>query len=413
MASQPLPPSAEPAEVGFDADRLRRLHDHLARYVTDGKLAGWQLLLTRRGRTVLAASCGHRDAAAGLPMTGDTLFRIYSMTKPITAVAAMMLYEEGAFDLTDPVAAFLPAYRHPQVYVGGPPEAPVTRPATEPIRLWHLFTHTAGLTYGSNRTHPVDAMYRAAGFELDPPPDLDLAACTDAWAGFPLLFDPGSAWNYSVATDVLGRIVEVVSGLPLDAFLQQRIFDPLGMSDTGFSVPAADRHRLARLYVPSAATGLAVPDDEVGDRVLGGRACLSGGAGLVCTLADYARFAGMLLGRGALDGVRILGTRTVDYLSRNHLPGGVDIATFGGSFVADSRFGGVGHGLGIAVMDNPMAYRTLCSTGEIAWGGAASTAFWVDPNEQITGIFLAQLMPSGTYPLRTQLRQLAYSALID
>jgi CubicO group peptidase (beta-lactamase class C family) len=403
----------DPAEVGFDAGRLCRIDRHFARYVDDGRLPGWQLLVTRRGVVVHASSYGHRDVAAGLPMTTDTLFRIYSMTKPVTTVAAMMLYEEGAFDLLDPLSAYLPAFAEPRVYVAGPPERPVTRPAMEPIRLWHLFTHTAGLTYGSSRTHPVDAIYRAAGFELDPPPELDLAACAAEWAGFPLLFDPGSAWNYSVATDILGRVVEVLAGMSLADFFRNRIFRPLGMTDTCFSVPESERSRLARLYVPSPGTGLAVPDDEVGNRVLAERACFSGGAGLVSTLGDYNRFARMLLGRGAAHGVRLLGSRTLDYLSRNHLPGGVDIASLGGPFVADARYGGVGHGLGISVMVDPVAYRTIASVGEIAWGGAASTAFWVDPVEEITAIFLTQLMPSGTYPLRTQFRQLVYSALID
>lgn len=409
----PLRPDIDPAEVGFDPDRLRRIDRHFAGYVDDGRLVGWQLVVTRRGSTVHAAAYGHRDVAAGLPMTPDTLFRIYSMTKPITAVAALMLYEQGAFDLTDPVSAYLPEFAEPRVYVAGPPEKPTTRPAAEPIRLWHLFTHTAGFTYGSNRTHPVDAMYRAAGFELDPPPEMDLAACTQVWAGLPLLFDPGTAWNYSVATDVLGRVVEVLTGMSLAEYFQRNIFRPLQMNDSGFSVASRDAGRLARLYSPSAATGVAVPDDDVGGRVLADRACFSGGAGLVATLPDYVRFTRLLLGRGEVDGVRLLGSRTVDYLGRNHLPGGSDIATFGGPFAAESRYAGVGHGLGVAVMVDPVAYRTMASVGEIAWGGAASTAFWVDPAEQISAVLLTQLMPSGTYPLRTEFRQLVYSALID
>lgn len=402
----------DPAEVGFDPHRLSRLDRYFARYVDEGKLAGWALLVTRHGKAVHRSTCGYRDQETGAPMTADTLFRIYSMTKPITAVAALMLYEEGAFDLLDPLDAYLPAFADPRVYLGGPPERPITRAAAEPIRLWHLFTHTAGLTYGANRTSPVDAMYRAAGFDLDPPADRDLAACVREWAGLPLLFDPGTAWNYSVATDVLGRVVEVISGMSLAEFFRRRIFAPLGMADTGFSVPEAERDRLARLYVPSPETGLAIPDDEVGGRVLRARA-FSGGSGLVSTLGDYDSFTRLLLGRGAVDGVRLLGSRTVAYLGRNHLPGGVDVATFGAPFVVGSRYAGVGHGLGVAVLADPVQYRTMGSVGDLSWGGAASTAFWVDPVEDIAAVLLTQLLPSGTYPLRIALRQLVYSALVD
>ncbi len=403
----------DPAGGGFDPERLRRLDRYFARYVDEGRLPGWALLVTRRGQAVHRSTYGYRDLARRTPITTDTLFRIYSMTKPITAVAALMLYEEAAFDLLDPLETYLPAFADARVYLGGPPERPITRPATEPIRLWHLFTHTAGLTYGANRTSPVDAMYRAAGFELDPPAELDLAACAQVWAGLPLLFDPGSAWNYSVATDVLGRVVEVISGMSLADFFRDRIFTPLGMADTGFAVPQAHRDRLARLYVPDPDTGQAMPEDEVGGRVLRSRACFSGGAGLVSTLDDYDRFTRLLLGRGAVDGVRLLGPRTVAHLGRNHLPGGVDIATFAGQFAVGSRYAGVGHGLGLAVLADPVAYRSMGSVGDLSWGGAASTAFFIDPAEDLTAILLTQLLPSGTYPLRTAFRQLVYSALVD
>ena len=408
-----LQPDVDPSHLGFDPLRLRRIDTHFGRYVDDGRLPGWQVAVGRRGRVAHVCTYGYRDRATGAPVEDDTLFRIYSMTKPITAVAALILYEEGAFDLTDPVSRFLPEFATPRVYLGGPPEKPVTRPASELIRIWHLFTHTAGLTYGSSRTHPVDALYREAGFEIYPPADLDLAGCCATWAGFPLLFDPGTAWNYSVATDVLGRLVEVISGTSLDSFIDQRICGPLDMADTGFAVPPSQQHRLARLYRPDAGSGLAVPDDVMGERALRGDACPSGGAGLISTLSDYWRFNELLLGRGAVDGVRLLGSRTVDYMARNHLPGGADIATLGGGCVVGSRYAGVGHGLGLAVLVDPVAYRTTGSVGELAWGGAASTAFWVDPVEGISVVFLTQLLPSGTHPLRTELRQLVYSALVD
>src|SRR5687768_501222 len=219
----------DPAEAGFDASRLARLDAHFARYVDDGRLPGWLLLVSRKGHIVHLATYGQRDMEARLPVELDTLFRIYSMTKPITSVASMMLYEEGAFELKDPVHRFIPSFRDVRVYRSGSAIAPVTEPAVEPVRIWHLLTHTSGLTYGFHHAHPVDAMYRAAGFEWGSPPDLDLEACCDAWAALPLVFQPGREWNYGVSTDVLGRVVEVVSGMPLDRFLTERIFEPLAM----------------------------------------------------------------------------------------------------------------------------------------------------------------------------------------
>src|SRR5579875_3895870 len=213
-----LEPETDPAEAGFDAKRLARLDRHFARYVEDGRLPGWLLTVSRHGRLVHVSTCGQRDMEAGLPVETGTLWRIFSMTKPVTSVAAMMLYEEGAFELTDPVSKFIPSFAGIQVYDGGPDANPRTVPAIEPVRIWHLLTHTSGLTYGFHHVHPVDTMYRTAGFEWGAPPGLDLAGCCDAWAALPLLFQPGAEWNYSVATDVLGRVVEVASGLPLDEF---------------------------------------------------------------------------------------------------------------------------------------------------------------------------------------------------
>ena len=248
-------------EVGFDAGRLERIDRHFARYVEEGELPGWLIVVTRRGRVAHLARCGHADVEAGRPVEVDTLWRIFSMTKPVTSVAAMMLFEEGAFDLTDPIARWLPEFAQPQVYVKGSALNPLTEPAIEPIRLWHLLTHTAGLTYGFHHAHPVDEMYRAAGFEWGTPRGLDLAACVERWAQLPLVFQPGSEWNYSVSSDVLGRLVEVVSGQPLDEFFRQRIFAPLGMNDTSFGT---EGENLAALYVPQPGTRKAVRHDAFG-----------------------------------------------------------------------------------------------------------------------------------------------------
>jgi CubicO group peptidase (beta-lactamase class C family) len=329
----------------------------------------------------------------------------------------MMLYEEGALELTDPVSACIPSFAHARVLTGGPDLRPVTVPATEAGRVWHLLTHTAGLTYGFHRVHPVDAMYRAAGFEWATPPALDLAQACDIWAGMPLLFDPGSEWNYSVATDILGRIVEVVSGQRFDEFLAARILRPLGMSDTSFWVGDGDAGRLAALYTPGA-DGTAVRMDALGNAARERPAMLSGGAGLVSTAADYHRFTQMLLHRadspaGELDGTRLLSPRTVRYMARNHLPGGLDLHTFGRPLYAEFPFHGVGFGLGFAVVTDPAAARVVCSAGELSWGGAASTAFWIDPQEQLTVSFFTQLFPSSAHRIRPQLRQLVYQALAD
>jgi CubicO group peptidase (beta-lactamase class C family) len=404
------------AEEGLDPERLSRIDTHFAGYVADGRLPGWLLTVRRHGRLVHVARCGSRDLEAGLPVTDDTLWRIYSMTKPVTSVAAMILYEEGKLTLTDPVSAFIPSFGDVRVYAGGSDLRPVTVPAVEPVRVWHLLTHTAGLTYGFHRSHPVDAMYRAAGFEWSTPAGMDLAQACDAWAGLPLLFQPGTEWNYSVATDVLGRVVEVASGQRLDEFIRTRILRPLGMADTAFWAGPEAAPRLAALYTPGR-DGKASRLDALGQGALAEPSLISGGGGLLATAADYDRFTQMLLPRsgrpaGELDGVRLLSPRTVGYMARNHLPGGLDLETFGRPLYAESPFRGVGFGLGFAVVIDPVPGKVICSAGEISWGGAASTTFWVDADADLTVSFFTQLLPSSAYPIRPQLRQLVYQALV-
>jgi CubicO group peptidase (beta-lactamase class C family) len=403
----------DPADLGFDAGRLARIDKHFARYVDEGLLPGWLVLVARDGKVVHLSTCGQRDVEAALPVEPDTIFRIYSMTKPITSVAAMMLYERGAFELKDPISRFIPSFADVKVYKSGSAVNPVTGPATEPVRVWHLLTHTSGLTYGFHHAHPVDAMYRAGGFEWGSPPGEDLAACCDRWASFPLLFQPGTEWNYGVSTDVLGRVVEVASGRTLDRFFAEEIFEPLGMTDSAFFVPESEQRRLAALYVPAPDTRRATRMDAMGNAAAGPPVYLSGGGGLVSTASDYHRFTQMLLRRGELDGVRLLGSRTVDYMTSNHLPGGADLETVGRPLFAETAFDGVGFGLGFSVVVNHVANKVLSTPDEYAWGGAASTAFWVDPRERITVLFLTQLLPSSTHPIRTQLKQLVYQALVD
>jgi len=400
-------------EVGFDPQRLQRIDAHFRTYVDDGRLPGWLVLVSRAGKIAHLSTYGQRDVESALPVEEDTLFRIYSMTKPITSVAAMMLYEEGAFQLTDPVSRFIPSFADVRVYTGGSSGKPVTVPAVEPVRIWHLLTHTSGLTYGFHYVHPVDAIYRAAGYEFGAPPGMDLAAACDGWAALPLQFQPGSEWNYSVSTDVLGRVIEVASGMSLDRFFAERICSPLGMTDTAFHVPEAEQDRLGALYAVPAGQREKVRHDAMGRTATRPPRLLAGGGGLISTAADYHRFTQMLLGCGELDGTRLLGTHTVAYMTRNQLPGGVDIETYGRPINAETGSKGIGFGLGFGVVDDPAEVKGLCSRGEYHWGGLASTAFWVDPAEELTVIFLTQLMPSSTYPIRPELRQLVYQALVD
>jgi CubicO group peptidase (beta-lactamase class C family) len=417
--SSDLAVTTDPGEVGIDAARLARLDRRLARWVDDGQLPGFLVTVSRHGRLVHVGRAGRRDVENGLPVEDDTRWRIFSMTKPVTSVAAMMLYEEGAFQLGDPIATWLPEFADTRVYVAGSAQKPVTAPLLEPIRVWHLLAHMSGLTYGFHNAHPCDAVYRAAGHEWGTPPGADSAEVCRQWASMPLVFQPGSEWNYGVSTDVLGRLVEVLSGRPLDEFLRQRIFAPLGMHDTSFGLrPDDDPESLARLYgaVPGApggaATGFAFLEafDAAAHRT---PAFLSGGGGLVSTAGDYLRFVEMLRRGGSYDGGRILGPRTLAHMVRNHLPGNADLETFGRPLFAETPLRGVGFGLGFSMVIDPARYGVVANVGDYSWGGAASTAFYVDPAEDVAVSFYTQLLPSSTLPIRNYLRQLVNQALVD
>lgn len=404
--------AAAPEDLGLSGPRLNRIHEHFDGYVKDGRLAGWLATVSRRGQLCFRSSSGYRDREQGLPAEDDTIWRIYSMTKPITSVAVMMAYEDGLFDLDDPISTWIPAFASTRVYKSGPPTAPVTVPATEPVRVHHLLSHMSGLTYGFQYTHPVDAMYRAAGFEFGSPPDLDLAGVVDAWAGLPLLFQPGSRWNYSVAVDVLGRLLECWSGQSFPQFLSERVLDPLGMVDTTWSCPEAQLDRLAMLYVPG----------RDGCRPAGPMAAAAtkeprfhgGGGGLLSTAADYQRFMDFLLRGGTTpSGDRLLGSRTLQLMATNHLPGGGDLTQWADDSFSEVHMSGVGFGLGFSVVLDTARNKSLFSPGTFAWGGAASTAFWVDPVTELTVGFYTQLLPSSTYNIRRELGQLVYGALTD
>ena len=402
----------DPAAVGLDATRLTRIGSRLRRYVDDELLPGWLVAVARKGKVAYLETYGHRDREADLPMQADTMVRMASMTKPITAVAAMMLWEEGAFELRDPIHRFIPSFKETRVWRGGTHAAPVTEPLQDPVAIWHLLTHTAGLTYGFLFSHPVDAMYRAAGFEWGNPPGKNLEEVCDVLAAQPLLFQPGAEWNYSMATDVLGRVVEVASGQTLDEFFRTRIFEPLGMVDTAFWCPPEKAARMAAAYVPAPGSKKAVrspmPDTTGAKPVF-----LSGGGGLVSTAGDYQRFATMLLNGGSLDGTRLLSSRTVKYMASNHLPGNADLSQFGRQLFAETSFDGVGFGLGVSVTVDPVKAKVIASPGDYGWGGAFSTWFMVDPTEEVTALFLTQLLPSSTHPIRSQLKPLIHQAILD
>ncbi len=417
--STELQVSTDPAEVGLDPARLGRVDRRLARWVDDGQLPGFLVTVARHGKLVHVGRYGSRNVEEGLPVETDTRWRIYSMTKPVTSVAAMMLYEEGAFELGDPITKWLPEFAETRIYVAGSAQKPVTAPQMEPIRVRHLLTHTSGLTYGFHHAHPVDAMYRARGHEWGTPPGADSADVCRQWASVPLVFQPGSEWNYGVSTDVLGRLVEVISGLPLDAFFEQRIFAPLGMRNTSFGLREDDElESLARLYaaVPGqpggAATGFA-PLDAMGVAAHSKPAFLSGGGGLVSTAGDYLRFTELLRRGGSYDGGRLLGSRTIAHMTRNHLPGNQDLESFGRPLFAETPLRGVGFGLGFSMVIDPVRYGVVSSVGDYSWGGAASTAFYVDPVEDVTVGFFTQLLPSSTLPIRNYLRALVNQALVD
>jgi CubicO group peptidase (beta-lactamase class C family) len=359
---------------------------------------------------------GLADIARGNLMAPDTLVRIKSMTKPLTAVAVLMLYEEGRFQLDDPVSRFLPCFTNQRVAVGGSPGRIEMVPATRGSTVRDLLTHTAGLTYGFIGQTIVDDMYRSSGvdFQLDSPlragpPTASLAEMVERTAAMPLLAQPGTRWNYSVAADVLGHLVAVVSGKEYPTFMAERITGPLGMADTSFTVRAAQLPRFAAHYAPGGKA-LNIVDDPVSSRFTAVPSLHSGGGGLVSTAPDYLRFCQMLLNGGELAGARLLGRKTVQLMVTNHLAG--DIAQNGTPFQGDA-LPGIGFGLGVSVMLDPARAQILGSRGEFGWVGSASTAFWVDPVEDMAVVFLAQLTPDWTYPLRRELRVLTYQALTN
>ncbi len=399
--------------LGFSKEKLGNIQAFVKSYVDDGKLPGYLCLVSRYGEEAHFVSYGKRDVERGTPISRDTVFRIYSMSKPITSVALMMLYEKGAFQLDDPVAKYIPQWRDLKVFAGGDEKSYQVSAPARPMNVKDLLTHCSGLTYGFLGTHPVDAMYRTAKIGGGTP-GATLAGMIDDLARIPLQFSPGAQWNYSVSTDVLGYLVQVLSDQDFDQFVAEKITRPLGMDDTAFFVAPKNHDRFAACYDRVVATNsLKLQDDPKKSPYLSRPTFLSGGGGMVSTIDDYHTFTRMLLGKGAANDVRILGRKTVEYMTLNHLPGNKDLAAMGQPVFSETPYDGIGFGLGFSVILDPATANVLDSPGEFAWGGAASTYFWIDPVEELIVIFMTQLLPSSSYPIRRQLKALVYQALID
>ncbi|MGB1310079.1 MAG: serine hydrolase domain-containing protein [Leucothrix sp.] len=400
----------------LSVERLGNVEKLLDQYVNDGKIAGYNCLVSQHLEEVAYFQNGMKDEERANPIDRNTLFRIYSMTKPLTSVAMMQLFEQGLFLLDDPVHHYIPEWRNLKVFKSGDADNYEVCDPERPMTIRDLFLHTAGLTYGFQESHAVDEIYRRKGITSQGSNETlgDMAA---KLVDVPLLFSPGSQWNYSIATDVLGYLVEIISGQSLDAYLQEHILTPLGMSDTSFSVKPGQEKRFSAcyLYLPSKTEGskqFRLEDDPRYSRYLETPALLSGGGGLVSSIDDYYAFCKMLLNKGELNGVRILGSKTIEFMARNHLPLDKDLAGMGQPRFSETNYAGVGFGLGFSVIMNAAQSGVLCSEGEIAWGGMASTSFWVDPVEEIIVVFMTQLIPSSCYPIRSQLHATVYQALV-
>ena len=414
----------KPEQVGLSTARLARLDEVMKRrYVDGGSLPGLITQVYRRGELVHCGLAGHMDLERDKPMREDAISRIYSMTKPITSVALMMLVEEGALGLDDDVSTHIPSWKNLGVYqsgmptllAGAPPSFITSRPA-RPMKVVDLVTHTSGLTYGFMMRTSVDAAYRKAKIgEFTTPGGLE--EMIDQLSKVPLEFSPGTAWNYSVSIDVMGYLVEKLSGLSFGEFLRTRLFEPLGMKDTAFYVPEDKLGRLTSCYQPSSQTGpgLKVQDDAGKSTYARPPSLESGGGGLVSTAEDYMRFCRMMLGGGTLEGVQILSPKTVELFSLNHLAGGQELADMAppGLF-SEAGYAGIGFSIGCGVNVNVAKTRLPGTLGEFFWGGAASTAFWIDPKEELAVVFMTQVMGTDArLTLRRDLRTLVYSAMTE
>jgi len=400
-------PQIDPATVGLSAERLMEIETMAHGYVDSGAMPGVLTMVVRHGRVADVRIVGYRHLETGEPLEIDTIFRIYSMTKPVTGVAILQLVEAGRLRLSDPVAKYLPELAELEVWVSGPVGAP-TFEAARPMTIEHLLSHTSGLTYDDESIDGLPTLYAAADLYTGP----DLAAFVTKLARLPLASQPGTRWEYSVSMDVLGRVVEVVSGEQLDTYMQDQIFGPLGMVDTGFSVPKNKVPRFAALYSKTDDGGMKRIERPEENEYLASRPVPFGGSGLVSTASDYARFASMLANGGELDGARILPEKSVALMMQDHLGFEYGPHPLASSWLGESARG-LGFGLTGAVVRDGEANGVPGSTGAFFWGGAASTFFWVDREKGLVGLQFTQLMPSDAYPIRREMRQLTYNAIVD
>ena len=412
----------KPESVGLSSSRLATLDRVMSRrYVDGGYLPGLMTQVYRKGELVHTGMAGQMDLERDKPMREDAIFRIYSMTKPITSVALMMLVEEGLIGLDDAVQTYIPSWKNLGVYASGvatllPGQSPVfmTTPPQRPMKVVDLVTHTSGLTYGFLMRSSVDAAYRKAKVNDFQTPG-GLETMMQQLAVMPLEFSPGTAWNYSVSIDVMGYLVEKLSGLSFGEFLRTRLFEPLGMTDTAFHCPPEKLDRFCSCYYPGEDGRLKLQDDAGKSTYAAPPLLESGGGGLVSTTHDYMRFCRMMLHGGALDGVRILSPKTVALFSLNHLDGNRELAEMApaGAF-SESGYSGIGFSIGCGVNIDVARTRLPGTVGEYFWGGAASTAFWIDPKEELTVVFMTQVMGTDArLTLRRDLRTLVYSAITE
>lgn len=390
-----------PENLGFSTERLQRITPTMQQYIDQGKLAGTLIMVARNGEVAYLNAQGMMDKEANKPMREDAIFRIYSMSKPITAVAAMTLWEQGKFHMNDPIAKYLPEFANMKVYVSGAGEDMVVEDAKQPIRVIDLFMHTAGFSYGFTGSE-VDNLYRKL---LQKPDELNRDNILSKIAALPLNHQPGSAWNYGVSTDVLGFLVEKISGKKLGTYLQDTVFGPLQMKDTGFFVPADKVDRFAQIYTPNKQGQTVVMQNEPLGDFLSDPDIHNAGGGMVSSLQDYFTFTQMLLNGGEINGTRILGRKTVEYLTSNHLP--EELVPY------EAKRPGEGFAMAMSVTVDPNRSLYMNSKGSYGWAGLASTHFRIDPEEKIIVIAMAQFMPSSFHRYNEDLRNLVYQALVD
>ena len=403
----------DPEVAGFCGEKLGKLDDHLqTRYIAPKKIAGCSTVVVRKGVTAYASTHGEMDIEREKALRDDTIFRIYSMSKPITSIALMMLFEEGRFQLTDPVHKFIPLWQKHRIWVEGEGDAMKTRRPESPMTIQQLLCHTSGLTYGGFLPElelPVDSAYSAAGISRAGTDTLE--QFVTKLAEVPLLYEPGSRWSYSLATDVCGHLIEVISGQPLETFLRERLFEPLDMPDTGFSVTNEKLDRFAACYERAPDKSLRLQDDPATSRYRTPPRAPSGAGGLVGTIQDYAHFCEMLLNKGQFKGQQLIGRPILELMTRNHLKGGASLAQMAVGGFSETSNEGVGFGLGFASTMDAAACGTV-GEGDFYWGGLASTLFWVDPVEDLYVIFMTQLIPSSTFNFRGQIKNIVYGALM-